>query len=655
MVVTTEKEKKVEKKIDELTGDKASMEMLQKARTANIETVWDRHEKMSPRCKFGEGGICCRECGKGPCRITSKAPQGVCGADDGLIAARNLAKMTAGGSAAHSDHGRAVAEIFLAAAKGKAPGYQIKNEIRLHQVAKLFGINTVEKTNQEIAIEVGELALSEFSKQDDELTFIKRAPEKRQEIWKKLGIVPRGIDREVVHLTHQIHTGVSDDIEDISLANFRCGLADGWGGSMIATELQDVLFGAPVPVRSRVNLGVLKEDEVNIIVHGHEPILSELVVAVSSEPEMIQLAKEQGAKGINIAGICCTANEVLMRHGIPLAGNFLQQELAIMTGAVEAMIVDVQCIMQSLTAVASCFHTKIITTSKKAKIPGAIHIEFDEHDAINTAKEIVKRALLNFKNRKKDVVIPKQSMELIAGFTHEYVNYMLGGRFRASYRPLNDNVINGRIKGVVGIVGCNNPKVKHDAVHLEVTKELIANDILVVQTGCAAITCAKEGLLLPEAAAKYAGKGLAEVCEAVGMPPVLHCGSCVDNSRILIACTEMVHEGGLGDDISELPVVGIAPEWMSEKAIAIGHYVVASGIFTIFGVTYPVIGSESAKKMVFEKYGELVDGKFALAVTPSEIVNLTIDHINKKRKALGIDKPKERILYDMEMRRELKF
>jgi carbon-monoxide dehydrogenase catalytic subunit len=372
-------------------------------------------------------------------------------------------------------------------------------------------------------------------------------------------------------------------------------------------------------------------------------------------PEMQELAKKQGAKGINIAGICCTANEVLMRHGIPVAGNFLQQELAIITGAVEAMIVDVQCVWQSLSTIAACFHTDIITTSKKCKIPGAVHIEFDEHDAINTAKKIVERAILNFKNRKKEVLIPQESTELIAGFTHEYVNYMLGGRFRASYRPLNDNIINGRIKGVVGVVGCNNPKVKHDEVHVEVVRELIANDILVVQTGCSALACAKAGLLLPDAAVEYAGKGLGEVCEAVGMPPVLHCGSCVDNSRILAACAAMVHEGGLGDDVSKLPVVGIAPEWMSEKAIAIGHYVVASGIFTIFGATYPVTGSDVAKEMVFEKYEELVGAKFALAVKPSEIVNLTIDHINKKRKALGIDKPPARVLYDMEMRRELSF
>jgi carbon-monoxide dehydrogenase catalytic subunit len=351
--------------------------------------------------------------------------------------------------------------------------------------------------------------------------------------------------------------------------------------------------------------------------------------------------------------MCCTANEILMRHGIPLAGNFLQQELALVTGAIEAMVVDIQCIMQSLPDIAQCYHTKIITTSPKARIPGAIHIEFDEHNAMESARAIVKTAIENFPNRGKNIDIPEEQSDLVAGFSHETINYLLGGLYRASYRPLNDNIINGRIRGVAGVVGCNNPRVKHDDVHIAMVKELIKNDVLVLQTGCSAMACAKVGLLTPEAAAKYAGEGLASVCEAVGIPPVLHMGACVDNSRILMAATAMVKDGGLGDDLSDLPVAGAAPEWMSEKAIAIGQYFVGSGVFTVFGVTWPTLGSEEVTKLLFEDFETMYGGMWAFEPDPLKAAHLMIEHIDQKRKALGIDKARERVLYDMEMRREL--
>lgn len=422
---------------------------------------------------------------------------------------------------------------------------------------------------------------------------------------------------------------------------------------MIATELQDILFGTPTPVLGKVNLGVLSKDEVNIVIHGHEPLLSEMLVVAAQDPKMIELAKSKGAKGITLSGICCTANEVLMRHGVPLAGNMLQQELAIVTGAVEAMVVDVQCIMQSLPDIAQCYHTKIITTSPKAMITGAMHIEFDEHNALESAREVVKVAIENFPNRGKNVNIPSEQSYLIAGFSHETINYLLGGLFRSSYRPLNDNIINGKIRGVAGVVGCNNPRVAHDEIHVEMVKELIKNNVLVLQTGCAAISTAKAGLLVPEAAAKFAGAGLAEVCETVGIPPVLHMGACIDNSRILMAATAMVKDGGLGDDISDLPVAGAAPEWMSEKAISIGQYFVASGVFTVFGASWPTLGSAEVTKYLFEDMEEMYGGMWAFEPDPIKAAHLMIAHIDKKRKALGIDKAGERVLYDMAMRREM--
>jgi len=642
--------------------DSATIKMLEKAEKEKVYTAFDRAEIIQP-CPVGMVGSCCKHCSMGPCRVSLPAggmetPKerlmrvGVCGATAETIAARNFIRMIAGGAAAHSDHGRGVAELFLAVAKGKAPGYEIKDEQKLLQLALDLGINIGERSNEEIAIDVGEMALAEFGRQEGEILFLKRAPLKRQELWRKMGVAPRGIDREIVEIMHRTHMGVDQDHQNLLRQGVRAAIADGWGGSMIATELQDILFGTPAPVFGQINLGVLKEDEVNVIIHGHEPLLSEMIVAATQEPQMIELAKSKGAAGINIAGMCCTANEILMRHGVPIAGNFLQQELALVTGTVDAMVVDVQCIMQGLTDVAQCYHTKLITTSPKAKIPGALHIEFDEHDAMESAKAIVRTAIDNFSHRGKNIDIPKEQSDLIAGFSHETINYLLGGLYRASYRPLNDNIINGRIRGVAGVVGCNNPRVKHDDVHVAMVKELIKHDVLVIQTGCSAIACAKAGLMVPEAA-KYAGEGLASVCETVGIPPVLHMGSCVDNSRILIAATAMVKDGGLGDDISDLPVAGAAPEWMSEKAISIGQYFVASGVFTVFGVNWPTLGSKEVTDFLFKDSEAMYGGMWAFEPDPIRAAHLMIEHIDKKRKALGIDKARERVLYDMEMRREL--
>ena len=573
--------------------DPAVTQALESARQRGLSTVWDRSDDQKPRCGFGESGACCHLCYMGPCRISptgKKMKLGVCGASAEIIVARNFCRMIAAGAAAHADHGREVAQTLRQAALNPDSGYAIKDARKLKKVAAFLGVGVKNRTDAEIALDVADKAAAGFGQQHGEGLFVQRAPEKRQALWRGLNIVPRGIDREVVELIHRTSMGVDQDFRNIMLQGARTALADGWGGSMVATELQDILFGTPSPIRAQVNLGVLSGTDVNIIVHGHEPLLSEMLACAAREPEFIALAKAHGASGINLAGICCTANEVLIRHGLPIAGNMLQQELAVATGAVEAMIVDVQCIMPSLPDICRSFHTKLISTSRKGRVPGAEYIDFSAANALAAAREIVRTAVMNFPNR-KDVDIPAQKMDLIAGFSHEAINYMLGGTFRGSYTPLNDNIINGRIKGVAAVVGCSNPKVTHDRSHVDLVEELIANDILVVQTGCSAIACAKAGFLTPKTAEKKAGPGLAEVCEAVGMPPVLHSGSCVDNSRILIALAEMVRVGGLGSDISDLPVAGAAPEWMSEKAIAIGQYFVASGVFTVFGVGLPVTGS----------------------------------------------------------------
>ncbi len=629
-------------KADKRTVDKASRRVIERAEENNVSLVWDRCEAMQPQCGFGKLGLCCRICNMGPCRIDPFAEEervGICGASADTIAARNLARMIAGGAAAHSDHGRDITHALLLASEGKADAYKIKDEEKMKILAKEYQVKTDGRATNEIAKELAEKILAEFGNQHGELRMPLRAPKKRVKVWRELGIVPRGVDREIVEMMHRTHVGVDNDYKNIIMHGLRCALADGWGGSMIATDLSDVLFSSPKPLRGKVNLGTLSREEVNVVVHGHEPTLSDVVTFAAKDPEIVELARKKGAKGVNLVGICCTANEILMRHGIPVAGNFLQQELAILTGAVDLMMVDVQCIMPSLSSVINSngFHTKLITTSPKCKFPGVEHVEFKEENAYQIAKDILKMAIENFSNRNNnEVYIPEENEDLIAGFCAENIYRFLGGTYRATYRPLNDAIIQGRIRGLAGVVGCNNPKITHDYGHTEMVKELIKNDVLVVVTGCSAIANAKAGLLQPESVFKYAGKGLQEVCEAVGIPPVLHVGSCVDNSRILIALTNVVHEGGLGEDISDLPVAGAAPEWMSEKAVSIGFYFVASGVFTVLGFPFPILGSKNLTRFICEELEELVGGKFAFESDPIKAAHLMIKHIDKKREALKL-------------------
>jgi carbon-monoxide dehydrogenase catalytic subunit len=608
--------------------------MMEVAHREGIETVWDRLEKQQPQCGYCSLGTSCRICAMGPCRVDpfGDGPQkGVCGADADIIVARNLARMIAAGASSHSDHGRDILETLHHVGAGKTDVYEIADADKLKRIAAEYGLQVDGKSDQEIAEALAWEMMEDFGIRREKLPFASRAPQVRQEIWEKTGVYPRGVDRENVETLHRTHMGVDNDWVNILLHGARNSLSDGWGGSMLATELSDVLFGTPTPKMSSMNLGTLKADHVNIILHGHNPMLSEVIVAAAQDPELVTAAEERGAQGINLAGLCCTGNEVLMRKGIPMAGNHLMQELAMMTGAVEVMVVDYQCIMPAITETASCFHTKVISTFDKAKFPGAEHISFDPEHGMEIGKRIVRMAVENYSHRVQERVnIPVEPTPVMAGFSVEAILSALGG----SPQPLVDAIVNGDIRGAVGIVGCNNPKIKQDLGHTELTRRLIENDILVVVTGCAAVADGKDGLMVPEAA-DQAGEGLAKVCKALGVPPVLHMGSCVDNSRILALAAALANH--LGVDISALPLAGSAPEWYSEKAVAIGVYVVASGIYTVLGTAPPVFGSPNVVKLLTEDLEGVFGATFSVEPDPNRAAALIRRHIEKKRKGLNLE------------------
>ena len=620
-------------KKDERTITEDGLLLLDKMSQDRVPTVWDRLKEQLPQCGYCDMGLSCRNCVMGPCRIDpfGEGPQvGVCGADADIVVARNLGRMIAAGAASHSDHGRDLVEVLAKVGEGAGAGYQIRDPEKMKRLAEEFGVSVDGKDDLQIASELAYAMQEDYGMRRSALTLLSRAPEKRRKLWQSIGVTPRGIDRETSEMMHRTHMGVDNDWQSLLLHGIRNALSDGWGGSMIATEVSDILFGTPTPKPTKANVGVLKKDQVNIIVHGHNPVVSEMVLHACESPEMKKLAEEKGAKGINLAGVCCTGNELLMRHGIAMAGNHLSTELILATGAVDMMIVDYQCIMPSLGEVASCYHTRMVSTSDKAKFPGMAHKEFHPENAEEMAVSVVKDAVENFA-RRKEGYIRTEPVGAVGGFSVEAVVGALGG----TPEPLIEAIKAGKIRGAVGVVGCNNPKITQDYGHVTLTRRLIENDILVVDTGCGAVANAKAGFKAAEAAS-MAGPGLSEICGALGIPPVLHFGSCVDNVRILVLASALAN--ALGVDISDLPLAGAAPEWYSEKAATIGVYCVASGIYTVLGPMPPVTGSMNVVKLLTEGLEDVVGATFAVEPDPEKAAVLIRRRIESKRKGLGLDR-----------------
>ena len=641
-----EAEKILEQRIEQATQNLIPLErmeeeysiLLEKGAAKGADSWQMRVKNQTPHCKFGEDGICCRICTMGPCRITPKAPRGICGCDVHGIVARNYLRFSSGGTAAHSDHGREICHtLYETSADGD---YGVKDPEKLLALAKEWDIETEGKDIYEIAHEAAYIGLLEYGKPFGTQRFLKRATQERQDTWKREDIEPRAIDREIATNLHMTHMGCSSEPEALIRQALRSSMSDGWGGSMMGTEMSDIMFGTPMPMDTEANLGVIKADYVNIMVHGHDPSLSEMVVFYAEDPELIARAKELGAKGINVVGVCCTSNEVTMRHGIPMAGNFLQQENCILTGAIEACVVDIQCIFPALGPLSKCFHTKFITTSPIARMPESEYIQFSSHTAGENAKKIVAEAVENFANRDADsVYIPDMKVKATVGYSCEAIVKQLDTVTNSfvdeigTYKPLVDCVTSGVLRGAVAMVGCNNPKVRADLAHIELMKKLLKNDIILVLSGCSAQAAAKAGLMCKEAK-EICGAGIKRVCELADIPPVLHMGSCVDISRMMLLVNYIANDWGV--DVPQLPILGCAPEWMSEKAVSIGNYVISTGIDTYLGIIPYTNGSDVVTDILTNKVEDWVGASFTFETDIDKLGDLMIERIEEKRRALNI-------------------
>ena len=635
-----------EQQFQNLTLDPAVQQMLSKAKAKNIPTVWDRYEQMLPQCGFGETGLCCRHCLQGPCRINpfeEGSQTGICGATADVMVARGLDRAIAAGTAAHSGHAKHLAHTLFKMTQGQAEDYQITDPVKLKKVAARLNIAVDSRDDNDIAHDVALAALADFHEKDTPVMWAAGVVTPgRVKVLSDLGLVPKGIDHEVSEIMHRTLYGVDADPINLLLAGLRCSVAD-LAGCYMGTDLADILFGTPTPLVTNANLGTLKPESVNIALHGHNPVLSEIIVKVADQ--MKDEAVQAGADGINVVGICCTGNELMERHGIPSCTHSVSQEMALLTGAVDAMIVDYQCIMPSVASVAECMGTKVITTMDICKISGAEHIEVRDETASENARQAITLAISVFKTRKnKKTDIPEVKNTVVAGFSTESIVAALS-KLNADdpLKPLVDNIKSGNIKGVCLFAGCNNVKIPQDINYTKIAAKLLKENVLVMATGCGAGSLMRHDFMDPSKTNELCGEGLYAVLNAIGeanglggpLPSVLHLGSCVDNSRAIEITVALANY--LGVDINQLPVVASAPEPTSEKAISIGAYAVSAGLPTHVGLMLPVTGSALVTTVLTQKVKDLTGGYFIVEPDPDKAADALLQALNERRAGLGLE------------------
>ncbi|MFZ3384016.1 MAG: anaerobic carbon-monoxide dehydrogenase catalytic subunit [Candidatus Methanoperedens sp.] len=633
-------------KNDELKcPENATSEMIRHAHVLGIETIFDRNGNYSTgeckkaKCNFGSRGICCKQCMLGPCRISGRSLKGTCGASADTIVARNLLMMIGRGTAAHSSHALHVASTLLKTIRNNT-SFKIKEPIKLESIARK--INCSELDIKAMGTAVAELAISDIMGDQEHMRFARSyyPPDVFREL-SNLRVMHGSIGRELLDSGHETSMGTMADPTEFILHAARLGVAD-ISSLIISAELQDVLFGTPKIFSSKIGFNVLEKDKVNVVIHGHVPLLSEKIIEFSEDPRLLEKARSLGANGINIVGCCCTGNDALMRHGIPVAGSNIHQELIIATGLAEAVVVDVQCIYPNIENVAKHFHTKIISTMKEARFESAQHIPFDDENADDAAKSILIAAIENFPKRGKIFLPGEKSHDLMAGFSVENILGVLAAiNPKDPFKPLIESIKSGDINGIVLMAGCISPEMTESS-QVIIAKELLKQNVLVFTTGCAAQACARGDLLTPEATMEFAGDKLKGVLKSLGdaaglgkpLPPVWHFGGCVDNSRVIILAIALAQKMGLS--LKDMPIAASASDWVAEKAAAIGTGAIALGITVHLGRAPPILGGPEVVTLLTKKSEELFGARFIIEEDPIKASKLLLLHIGNAREKLGL-------------------
>jgi len=610
--------------------------MLEQTRAAGESTAFDRMDDMGTRCKFCEQGIRCSLCSQGPCRITAKAPRGVCGIDADGMAMRNFLLQNTMGTATYTYH---ATEVMKTLAQAKPGGtFEIKDWSKLELLAGVIG-EAVEPRDT-LAKRVADGLLAEFSRdhQSPSPLVEKLAPAARVAKWKELGIMPGGVFQESMYATSSCLTNVDGNYVSLALKGLRLGIATAYGAQIPLELAQDALFGTPTPHPIKVDLGIIDPEYVNIVVNGHEPMVGAALIAAAHEPAAQEKAKAAGAKGLRIVGSIETGQELVQRFEVDdvfvgLTGNWLSEELAVATGGIDVFAADMNCTVPTLGALCAAHNTLLVPVSDLVGVDGAeTPIVFDPAKAGEQVRQLMDLAVANFPKRK---ALGQDTPELrtgdaVAGFSTESILGALGG----SLDPLLDVIKNGTLKGVAGLVSCTTLRDSgQDSYTVAIAKELIKHDVLVLAMGCGNAGLQVAGLETIEAK-ELAGPGLKAVCELLGVPPVLSFGTCTDTGRILLLVGAIAD--ALGVDVPALPVVATAPEYMEQKATIDAMAALAFGMYVHVNPVPFVTGAPNLVKLVTEDLPGVTGGKLALETNAKEAVAAMLAHINEKRAALGI-------------------
>lgn len=616
-------------------------EMLERIREDGLTNAFDRYalqEKI--RCKFCLEGLSCKLCSNGPCRISEKGGQtkGVCGIGGDAMAMRELLLHNIMGAGTYSHHAYEAFRTLRATAQGKTP-FGITDTGKLKWMCEKVGININQDINK-LAIDLADFLEAEMGKDPEKPSVMVEvfAPSKRKEVWKRLNIYPSGVVHEEQNCVASCLTNVDGDYASLAKKALRLGLSTIYTAQIGLEMVQDILFGTPVPHEVNTDLGIMDPDYVNIVFNGHQPWAGVATLLKARTPEVQDRAKKAGAKGLRIVGSIETGQELLQRYDIDdvfvgLMGNWLTIEPLLATGTVDVIAMDENCSPPAIDNYAEKYQITLVKVSTIIGVPGLKEeMPYNPQEVDSMADRLIDLAIENFKKRNGKICskVPCRIQKAIAGFSTEAVLNAIGNKLD----PLVEVIAAGKIKGVVALANCstlrNGPQ---DWNTINLTKELIKKDILVVSAGCGNHALEVAGLCTLEAK-EMAGPGLKEVCSMLNIPPVLSFGTCTDTGRISMLVTALAEH--LNVDIPQLPIAVTAPEWMEQKATIDGIFAVAYGAYTHLSPTPFITGAPNLVKLLTEDVEAMTGGKVALGDDPRKVADGIEEHIMKKRIGLGL-------------------
>ncbi|PKM94528.1 MAG: carbon-monoxide dehydrogenase catalytic subunit [Firmicutes bacterium HGW-Firmicutes-1] len=623
--------------------DPAMREMYQVVHEAGLTNVFDRFKEQQPiQCQFCIEGLSCQLCANGPCRINKKAPRGTCGVDAHTMVARNfMYRHVTIGTAANIFHCHQAARTLKAAGEHPESGLKIRDPEKLKKYADMAGLDANQPI-EALAIQFADWVINDIHAPYHIPSKLVEAfaPTQRKELWNKLGLFPGGGYSEIAYAQTRCMTNFSSDPVDFLLNSVRLGVANEYQGLLLLDLIQEMLMGTQEIAHKQQNMGLLKNNMVNIITNGHMPLLAHVAIELASTDEWQQKAHALGADGIQILGHVCEGQQLMNYEGTHnqkgyagQEGEWLSQEYVLATGVIDLFMFDYNCTVPTMPLYAKRFGTKLLSTHPVIKLQGTETLDFIPEKMKEQAEKALNMALDAFKQRKSEnrkAYIPPHVSDCMIGFSTESIKKALGG----SFDPLIEQIVNGNIRGIATIVGCTTARYGQGGSNVfKITQGLIKNNILVLSGGCTSSVMEYTGLTQPEAADEC-GEGLKSVCKQLGIPPVLSYGACVDIGKMTHTAKELADV--LNVDTNKLPLVIGAPEYLEQKAVADACTAIALGWLVHIAPVPSITGSDVVVKTLTETTESLGLGKVVVELDAEKTIQIYVDHIEKKRKELDL-------------------